>query len=70
MNVSDFEPKKTAILFFDILNGYVPGPEPGKPRALKPWIQNAIRLSKAGRAAGLPFSSPRATIAQMGRRRR
>lgn len=54
MNVKHFDPKKTALLFFDILNGYVPAPEPGKPRALKPWIQNAVRLSKAGRAAGLP----------------
>jgi ureidoacrylate peracid hydrolase len=54
MNVNHFDPKKTALLFFDILNGYVPAPEPGKSRALKPWIQNAIRLSKAGRAAGLP----------------
>jgi nicotinamidase-related amidase len=55
MNVSDFNLKKTALLFFDILNGYVPVPEPGKPRVLKPWIQNAVRLSKAGRAAGLPL---------------
>src|SRR5499433_3676187 len=55
MNVNDFNLKKTALLFFDILNGYVPAPGPGKARALKPWIQNAIRLSKAGRAAGLPI---------------
>ncbi len=54
MNINDFDPKKTALLFFDILNGYIAEPEPGKPRALKPWIQNAVRLSKAGRAAGLP----------------
>ena len=54
MNVSHFEPQKTALLFFDILNGYVPDPEPGKPRELKPWIQNAVRLGTAGRAAGLP----------------
>lgn len=54
MNVSHFELKKTALLFFDILNGYMPEPEPGTPRVLKPWIQNAVRLSKAGRAAGLP----------------
>ena len=53
MNVNHFDPKKTAMLFFDILNGYVAEPEPGKPRVLKPWIQNAVRLSKAGRAAGL-----------------
>jgi ureidoacrylate peracid hydrolase len=55
VNVNQFEPKKTGLLFFDILNGYVPAPEPGKQRVLKPWIQNAVRLSKAGRAAGLPI---------------
>src|SRR5262245_1218542 len=55
MNVKDFDRKKTGLLFFDILNGYVPEATPSKPRALKPWIQNAIRLSKAGRAAGLPI---------------
>jgi len=55
VNVHHFDPKKSALLFFDILNGYVPAAEPGKPRALKPWIQNAIRLSRAGRAAGLPI---------------
>jgi len=55
MNINDFDPKKTALLFFDILNGYVSEAGPGKPRALKPWIQNAVRLSKAGRAAGVPI---------------
>ena len=54
MNVSDFNLKKTALLFFDILNGYVAEPAPGQPRVLKPWIQNAVKLGKAGRAAGLP----------------
>jgi len=54
MNVNHFDLRKTALLFFDILNGYVPEPEPGNPRSLKPWIQNAVRLGKAGRAAGLP----------------
>ena len=55
MNVNYFDPKKTALLFFDILNGYVPAAKPDQPRVLKPWIQNAIRLSKAGRAAQLPI---------------
>jgi nicotinamidase-related amidase len=54
MNVNHFDLRKTVLLFFDILNGYVPEAEPGKPRLLKPWIQNAVRLGKAGRAAGLP----------------
>jgi nicotinamidase-related amidase len=55
MNVKDFHLEKTALLFFDILNGYVPEAAPGKPRVLKPWIHNAVRLGKAGRAAGLPI---------------
>lgn len=54
MNVRDFNLEKSALLFFDILNGYLAEPEPGKPRLLKPWIQNAVKLGKAGRAAGLP----------------
>jgi nicotinamidase-related amidase len=54
MNVNHFEPNKTALLFFDILNGYVPDAAPGKPKVLKPWIQNAVRLGHAGRGAGLP----------------
>jgi len=54
MNVDHFDLKKTALLFFDILNGYVPAAESGQRRMLKPWIQNAVRLGRAGRAAGLP----------------
>ena len=54
MNLNHFDLKKTALLFFDILNGYVPEPEAGKPRVLKPWIQNAVRLGKAARTAALP----------------
>jgi nicotinamidase-related amidase len=54
VNVKHFELNKTAMLFFDILNGYLPEPAPGKPRVLKPWIQNALRLGKAARGAGLP----------------
>ena len=54
MNINHFDPKRSALLFFDILNGYVPEPPTGEERVLKPWIQNAVRLGKAGRAAGLP----------------
>jgi ureidoacrylate peracid hydrolase len=54
VNINHFELKKAGLLFFDILNGYVPAPEPGKQRALKPWIQNAARLSQAARTAQLP----------------
>src|SRR5678816_1883927 len=54
MNINHFNAKKTALLFFDILNGYVPAAPPGTQRVLKPWIQNAVKLAKAGRDAGLP----------------
>jgi ureidoacrylate peracid hydrolase len=54
VNLNHFELKKTGLLFFDILNGYVPASEPGKQRSQKPWIQNAVRLSQVGRAAHLP----------------
>ena len=55
MNINHFGLKKTGMLFFDILNGYVPAPDPDKSRVLNPWILNAVRLSKAARAAGLPL---------------
>jgi hypothetical protein len=62
MNVNDFSLRKTALLFFDILNGYLPASEPGKPRVLKPWIQNAVRLSKQDALRGCPSFSPKAII--------
>src|SRR5947199_10553290 len=55
MNVSYFEPKKSAILFFDILNGYYHGGDAAATARMKPWVDNAVRLMKAGRAAGLPI---------------
>ncbi|TMA07735.1 MAG: cysteine hydrolase [Deltaproteobacteria bacterium] len=54
MNVDDFDPKKTALLFFDILNGYYHAAEPAAKARMKPWIDNAVRLMKAGREAGMP----------------
>lgn len=55
MNVNDFETKKAAILFFDILNGYYHGGNGGAQARMKPWVDNAVRLMKAGRAAGMPI---------------
>ena len=55
MNVNDLNLKKTGILFFDILNGYYHDAEPAKKAKMKPWIDNAARLMRAGRAAGLPI---------------
>jgi nicotinamidase-related amidase len=55
MNVNDFDLKKTGILFFDILNGYYHTAAAAKKARMKPWIDNAVRLMKAGRAAALPI---------------
>jgi nicotinamidase-related amidase len=55
MNVNDLDLKKTGVLFFDILNGYYHAAEPAKKARMKPWIDNAVRLMKAGRVANLPI---------------
>ena len=54
MNVDQFEIKKSALLFFDILNGYYHAGDPAAHERMKPWVDNGVRLMKAGRAAGLP----------------
>src|SRR5919204_3903750 len=54
MNVNDFNIKKTVLLFFDILNGYYHSGDAAAHARMKPWVDNAVRLAKAGRAAGLP----------------
>jgi nicotinamidase-related amidase len=55
MHVSHFERSKTAILFFDILNGYYHSGDAETQARMKPWVDNAVRLMKAGRAAALPI---------------
>src|SRR5437667_10180921 len=55
MNVNDFDLKKTALLFFDILNGYYHSGDAAAHARMKPWVDNAVRLMKAGRVAGLPI---------------
>ena len=55
MNLNQIELKKTAILFFDILNGYYhEASETAKARK-KPMVENGVRLMKAGREAGIPI---------------
>ncbi|HEU4343896.1 MAG TPA: cysteine hydrolase [Candidatus Binatia bacterium] len=55
MNVNSFDGKKTALLFFDILNGYYHSGDAAATARMKPWVDNAVRLMKAGRAAGIPI---------------
>ena len=55
MGLNDIELKKIAILFFDILNGYYHAAEPAAKARMKPMVDNAVRLMKAGREADIPI---------------
>lgn len=55
MNVDDFNIRKAAILFFDLLNSFIhSGDEPARAKKM-PMVENAVRIMKAGRAAGVPI---------------
>ncbi len=55
MAQNNIDIKKTGILFFDILNGYVHGAEGvGKTRKMA-MLENAVRLMKVGREVGIPI---------------
>ena len=55
MALNDIDAKKTAVLFFDILNGYYHAADAASKARMKLWIDNAVRLMKAGRAASIPI---------------
>jgi len=55
MHVNDLDTQKTAILFFDMLNGYYHEAKPEAKARMKPMVDNAVRLMKAGRAHNLPI---------------
>jgi len=55
MGLNDIEIKKSALLFFDILNGYYHAAEAGAKARMKPMVDNAVRLMKTGREAGVPI---------------
>lgn len=55
MNVNRLEINKTAILFFDILNGYYHAAEERTQARMKPMVDNAARLMRAGREAEVPI---------------
>ena len=55
MNIDHFDTSKTGILFFDILNGYYHSGDSAAQARMKPWVDNAVRVMKAGRAANLPI---------------
>jgi nicotinamidase-related amidase len=55
MNVNELDLKKTAILFFDMLNGYYHAATEAAKIRMKPMVDNAVRLMKAGREAEIPI---------------
>jgi ureidoacrylate peracid hydrolase len=55
VNVNHFALKESALLFFDILNGYYHSGDAAAKTRMKPWVDNAVRLMKAGREADLPI---------------
>ena len=55
MGLNDIEVGKTAILFFDLLNGYYHEADESTKARMKPMVDNATRLMKAGREAGIPI---------------
>ena len=55
MTLNDLDLKKTAILFFDALNGYYHGLDEATKQKLRPMVDNAVRLMRSGREAGVPI---------------
>ncbi len=55
MNVNDLNVKKTALLFFDMLNVYYHGAPEETKRRMKPVVDNAVRLRDAARKASIPI---------------
>jgi ureidoacrylate peracid hydrolase len=53
MNVNNLNPKKTGLLFFDMLNVYFHGIPEEKQKTLKPVVDNAVRLMNGARQAGM-----------------
>jgi len=53
MNIHHLDNKKTALLFFDMLNVYFHAIPEEKQKALKPVVDNAVRLMNGARQAGI-----------------
>jgi ureidoacrylate peracid hydrolase len=55
MNVNQIEIRKTALLFFDMLNVYYHGASEETKKRMKPVVENAVRLRDAARSAKIPI---------------
>jgi nicotinamidase-related amidase len=47
--------KKTAVLYFDMLNGYFHGMDKAAKARKKPMVDNAVRIMRAARTAASQF---------------
>jgi nicotinamidase-related amidase len=54
MNVNEFDVRKTALLFFDMLNIYYHGAPPEKKESMKPIVANAARVLESARKVSIP----------------
>ena len=55
MKPDEIDIHRTALLFFDMLNGFYHGAEEVKKARMKPMIDNAVRLMKGGRQCSMPI---------------
>jgi nicotinamidase-related amidase len=55
MTLNQLEINKTALLFFDLLNGYYHAMDEAAKARKKPMVENAVRLMKAARRSGIPI---------------
>ena len=55
MNVNHLDPRKTALLFFDMLNVYYHGAPEETQKKMKPIVDNAVRLRDGARQAKIPI---------------
>lgn len=56
MNINHLDNKKTAVLFFDMLNVYYHGASEETKKRMKPVVDNAVRLMSAARTNGILIS--------------
>ncbi len=55
MTYHRLDPKRTAVLFFDMLNAYYRGADSATQGRMAPVVANCVRLMVAARGAGIPI---------------
>ena len=66
MDIDRIKLKKTAVLYFDMLNGYFHGMDKAAKARKKPMVDNAVRIMRAAREAGIPIYFARAVTGRTG----